>query len=158
MLKLHFHLTSSSINVWSSGYVLEKLHFQTKGQIQGPINDGLSVVKRFIIATVPQTLRVCTVSTTTVLSAPAPSLGAASIFVQWSGLEKLIRVESQPFLPKVTVLHIGSLHSCRNSCASKKTEEDVRGSQNHHFIKSTGSPKHEDPACFQTHTPATDLY
>jgi len=65
---------------------------------------------------------VCALSTATAVSTPAFSLGPAGIFVQLSGLEKLIRVESQPFLPRVTDPRIGSLHSCRNSCASKNTK------------------------------------
>lgn len=49
------------------------------------------------MATVQQTFLVCALRTATVVSAPAPSLGPAQIFVQLSGLEKLTGVEHQPF-------------------------------------------------------------
>lgn len=49
------------------------------------------------MAAVSQTHLVCVLSSATVVSTPILSLGPARVFVQLSGLEKLIGVEHQPF-------------------------------------------------------------
>lgn len=81
MLKVHFNFMSKSIEVLSSGHLLERLHFQTKVPDSQTYKRYTSA-KRFIMATVPWTLLVCALSTATAVSTPALSLGSAQMFVQ----------------------------------------------------------------------------
>lgn len=124
--------------MWSSGHLLEKLHFQTE-RADSQAYLWHRPVKRLLMATVSWKLLVCVLSTATAVGTPAlfPWASTNICAVKW---RNWLELNVSLFLPRVTDPPISSPQSWRNSQTrvTAKPNQDVRG-WGYRFIKQWAS-------------------